>query len=584
MRYAWRHKLPRHLQETKMLYIAAVNVLCIVATTVGALTSPLAAVRWQCAIMTALLCLILVCFVRGMSLQKTIDIGSFLCTLHVTIVACLSQTIYTSVQAWLVLLCVTQFFARGARAGALWTLGVMGALLVTVAWALWVPGATAAGFGSVQASTSMSDYLLVSLSTLVVPWIYKHRYEQALADSQQRQHTLQAKQAELEHTVQLREQFIASVSHELRTPMNAILGLNSLLLERVQDRPQAHKVLEYTHRSAEHLMTVINDVLDYSQMSGGRLKAHEEVFELAATVRAAFELFEPQVENTALAYHCEIDPDVPRWVNTDRHRLMQVLVNLLGNAIKFTHQGSVRLRVQRVGAGVEFSVQDTGIGLSEQQQQRVFQRFEQADERIHARYGGSGLGLTISQNLVQMLGGHMGVRSQPGQGSRFAVWLPLQAMPAPRTVSPTAQALGPGRSPAMRFLVVDDHPVNRLLARQSLMRYWPGSEVDACENGALALQQMQATQGYDLVLMDMVMPEMDGIDATRLIRASRDRRMRSTPVLGLTANVNAHDLERFRRAGLDGLMLKPIDLAQLRTEVERLTRPERHNQVSHDIG
>ena len=564
-------RLPVHLQEPKRLYMGVILLICILATVFNALSSPLPAVSLQCAIMSMLLTLLLLMFVGGMDMQKTIDYGSLICVLHVTLMSCLSQTIFSSVQGWLLLLCLTQFYVCGQRAGLLWSALVLASLLFTAGYALSLPDAASHGFGPDQSFMSMSDYLWVTLSCLLVPWIYKRRYDQALQAIEQRQQALQAQQQVLEHTLQMREHFVASISHELRTPMNAILGLNSLLLERVQERPQARKVLDYTRQSAEHLMTVINDVLDYSQLSGGQLKAREEVFELAATVRAAFELFGPQVENTALVYHCQIDPDVPRWVCTDRHRLMQVLVNLLGNAIKFTHQGAVRLHVQREGGGVEFAVQDTGIGLSEQQQQRIFQRHQQADAHIQSRYGGSGLGLTISQSLVQMLGGHIGFESHEGRGSRFWVWLPLQAVPAPPSTLPVAQSPTPGLNRQWRFLVVDDHPVNRLLARQSLLRRWPGSVVEEAENGALAVQHLHGGRRYDLVLMDMVMPEMDGIEATRRIRSSDDAHVRAVPVLGLTANVNPQDLEHFQRAGLDGLMLKPFEMTQLYAQVEALT-------------
>jgi CheY-like chemotaxis protein len=244
---------------------------------------------------------------------------------------------------------------------------------------------------------------------------------------------------------------------------------------------------------------------------------------------------------------------------------MQVLVNLLGNAIKFTHQGGVTLRVSAVDGGVEFAIQDTGIGIASDQQQRIFERFSQADASIQGRYGGSGLGLTISQRLVQMLGGRMGLESHEGAGSRFWFWLPLQGEQAPAPVMPQPGLAQPLTERALSVLVVDDHPVNRLLVRQLLQQHWPKANIHEACNGREALECL-VRQGFDLVLMDMVMPEMDGIEATTAMRASADARMRQTPVLGLTANVNAQDLARFKQAGLNGLLLKPFDVAQLLTE------------------
>ena len=470
---------------------------------------------------------------------------------------------------------MTLFYVSGRQAGIRWTAIAMVALIIPTIYHLFDANAGQNGFGMAQAATSLSDYLLITLSITVVPWIYKNRVDEALAESQQRQRDLQAKQVELEYAQQMQEHFIASVSHELRTPMNAILGLNNLLLERVKDKPQASKVLAYTRQSADHLMTVINDVLDYSQFNTGQISARVERFALRDTVQAAFELFQPKVENTTLRYTCEIGAGVPQWVSTDRHRLMQVLVNLLGNAIKFTHQGAVTLQVSAVDGGVAFAIQDTGIGIASDQQQRIFERFSQADASIQSRYGGSGLGLTISQRLVQMLGGQLQLESHEGAGSRFWFWLPLQGeqaptpeMPQPGLAQPSTEQVLTER--ALKFLVVDDHRVNRLLARKVLLQQWPGSVVDECDDGLKAVQALQAGARYDLVLMDMVMPVMDGIEATRLIRQSMQPGVSATPVLGLTANVNAQDLARFEQAGLNGLLLKPFELERLHSEVRRL--------------
>ena len=511
---------------------------------------------------------------HGMSAALVMNAGMAVALLHLINVCSAAGGVYSPRMVWLMLVPVAAFYTQGLRVGLYWLLVGLLIALGLALWTEWQMAPPQLAFGADYATASLLSYGLAAVVLMSVPWLYDRMNERQLKLSRQRLRELQESQSALEQAVQTRERFIASVSHELRTPMNAILGLNALLLERARDKPQARKVLEYTRQSADHLMTVINDVLDYSQLSTGQLKAHEEVFELAATVHAAFGLFGPQVESSALDYRCEIEPGVPQWVSSDRHRLMQVLVNLLGNALKFTHQGAVVLQVQAQDAGVMFAVQDTGIGMSQAQQLRIFQRFHQADETIASEYGGSGLGLTISQSLVQMLGGRMGVQSQPGLGSRFWFWLPLRAVDAPQArVAPSGP--GPAASSAqagLRFLVVDDHPVNRLLVRQALQRDWPGSEVDESENGLRAVRRLQAGQHYDLVLMDLVMPEMDGIETTRWIRASEDARTRRTPVLGLTANVNAQDLASFEQAGLDALLLKPFEMRRLREEVARLVQ------------
>jgi CheY-like chemotaxis protein len=251
---------------------------------------------------------------------------------------------------------------------------------------------------------------------------------------------------------------------------------------------------------------------------------------------------------------------------------------LLGNAIKFTHQGSVCLRVQAVDDGVKFSVQDTGIGIADEQQQKIFERFSQAQPDIQAQYGGSGLGLTISLRLVQMLQGRMGLDSQPGVGSTFWFWLPLRNQAAPVGRQCIAEPAPTKEAQRLRFLVVDDHPVNRLLAKQVLQQHWPDGVVDECENGAKAIEALQTGLPCDVMLIDMVMPVMDGIETLQWVRQSHNPQIRELPVLGLTANVSEPDLLRFQQAGLNGLLLKPFDLERLRSEVQRLVlhRPTNH--------
>ena len=563
-----RHlRWPAHLQENRSRYVVQVLLIACAAVFLSQLSMSHTLVRQMSLLLCALLLGLLWGLVRGLSVNAVVLVGTGLGTLYLALSSLVEGGVYSSTLVWLPLLALAMFYVIRPRAGLLWMLlmAVLVLLLAAVSW--WGAGQLPLPPVAELSALSLADYFFATLAFFLLPELYQRALDRQLHDLHQRQRALQARHAEIAQAVQMREHFLAVVSHELRTPMNAILGLNSLLLERVQDKPQALRVLQYTQQSADHLMTVINDVLDYSQFSSGQLRARAEVFELPLTVRAAFELFTPQVENRALGYRCEIDPEVPHWVRTDRHRLMQVLVNLLGNAIKFTHQGSVRLRLSVREGGVAFSVSDTGIGMTAEQQASIFERFGQAHAQIQSQYGGNGLGLTISQRLVQLLGGTLQVHSQAGVGSRFVFWLPLQSVPEPMPAAqhPVAVAAAPS---AHRFLVVDDHPVNRLLVRQALLQHWPGCAVHECADGAQALQWLAEGQRCDLVLMDMVMPGMDGIEATQRLRAHPA--WHHTPVLGLTANVNPQDLARFEAAGLDGLLLKPFELAQLRAQIERL--------------
>jgi CheY-like chemotaxis protein/nitrogen-specific signal transduction histidine kinase len=404
---------------------------------------------------------------------------------------------------------------------------------------------------------------------ILVPLDYDHLYRQALEESRKHQRELEVKREELEHMSAMREHFIATVSHELRTPMNAILGFNALLLSRVQDKPEALKVLNHTRQSADHLMTVINDILDYSQLQTGQLAIQPETVALRSVAEQAFELFKPRVDSTCLNYRLVLDQNLPSWVITDRHRLMQVLVNLLGNALKFTHQGSVVLRVDWTDAGVVFSVQDTGIGIAKDRQDQIFKRFAQAENDTQALYGGNGLGLAISQKVAQLLGGEIGFESEPGQGSRFWLRLPLTAAPAPAKSAEQQQLPLQSVETAWTFLVADDHPVNRLLLKKVLQNAWPQSAVLEAVDGQKTLDVLRQYP-VDLVFMDMVMPVMDGIEATALIRQNVANRIAHVPVFGLTANVNSLDLGRFKAAGLNDVMLKPFEPVELCQRVENL--------------
>jgi signal transduction histidine kinase/CheY-like chemotaxis protein len=564
-----RQHLPENLREHRALYLVVVLTTALVGSLLAWLLSSSAPGRSMSMVFSGLFFSLLLAFIRGLPERETVYAAAGIGVTYLFLVSLTDGHIYSSTLAWLPLIPLAIFYVIHPRAGRLWMLlmVLLQLLMAVVAW-VWGDQLTPINVPELPVM-SFIDLFMVTIVLFVVPDFYQKDVDRHLFVSRTHQRELQARQVELEHAHQMQEHFIASVSHELRTPMNAILGLNNLLLERVKDKPQASKVLAYSRQSADHLMTVINDVLDYSQFNTGQISARVERFALRETVQAAFELFQPKIENTTLRYTCEMGVDVPEWVSTDRHRLMQVLVNLLGNAIKFTHQGGVALQVSAVDGGVAFSIQDTGIGIASDQQQRIFERFSQADASIQSRYGGSGLGLTISQRLVQMLGGRLQLESHEGAGSRFWFWLPLKGVAAPGARAYKKEQVSAGGGQGLRFLVVDDHPVNRLLAQQVLARHWPLADLVQAQDGREALQKLQQ-QDVDLVLMDMVMPVMDGIEATTMIRASADARTRHTPVLGLTANVNASDLARFEQAGLNGLLLKPFEQSQLVEQMDRL--------------
>ncbi len=561
-------RLPVRYRQGKMPYVFFFAAMVIVVLLTYAVISPYQYASATFSLFATFLLVLMVLVNQGLSLKLAIHLATGLGALMLFYAAWVSGGIHSPRLAWLLILPLTPFYVIHRKAGIFWLLAVMFLqLLMALAnhWG-WI---AAFETGMPHVFSSFMTYTLVTCVLIVVPLMYDHMYRQALEKSRSHQRELEARRQELEHTSNMREHFIATVSHELRTPMNAILGFNALLLARVEDKPEALKVLNHTRQSADHLMTVINDILDYSQLQTGRLVVQSETFELRNITGYAFELFWPRVKSMELDYRIELDEALPTWVHMDRHRLMQVLVNLLGNALKFTHQGSVVFRVQWENPGVLFSVTDTGIGIAPERQAQIFNRFSQADSDIQAHYGGNGLGLAISQKLAHLLGGDIGFESELGKGSRFWLRLPLTAVPAPADPPHAIQSEVQTREMAWRFLIADDHPVNRLLVKQVLQNTWPQSQILEAADGAQALQYLR-DQTVDLVLMDMVMPVMDGIEATRTLREVLAPPARHVPVLGLTANVNPMDLDAFRQAGLSAVMLKPFEPTRLCAKVEQL--------------
>ena len=561
-------RFPSRYREGKLPYAFMFAWLVVVILLVFTVISPYPNAHLLFLPLIGLLLGLMLAVQLGMGMVPAVHIGTAAGLVVILFATWNAGGLFSPRLGWMLILPLTPFYLHSRRAGMVWA-GIVLVAQLAMAWFTATGQIAPFEVGERHVVSSWFTFSMVTGVLIIVPFIYERLYSKALQDSREHQQALENQRLALEHTLQMREYFIGTVSHELRTPMNAILGFNALLLSRVQDRPEALKVLNHTRQSADHLMTVINDILDYSQLQAGKLVIHPETFELRAVAQHAFELFRPRVQSMSLDYRIELDERLPPWVHTDRHRLMQVLVNLLGNALKFTHHGEVVLRVQWQDPGVLFSVQDTGIGIAREQQPRIFSRFAQAENDTQARYGGNGLGLAISRQLVQLLGGEIGFESEQGQGSRFWFRLPLSASQAPVRGAEADAGPAPMQTQAIawRLLVVDDHPVNRLLVKKVLQNAWPHAEIVEAVDGQQCLERL-AQGPVDLVLMDMVMPVMDGIEATRRLR--QNPAWQQLPVLGLTANVNPVDLESFRAEGLTAVMLKPFEPAQLCAQVEQL--------------
>ena len=392
---------------------------------------------------------------------------------------------------------------------------------------------------------------------------------------------LEAKNQQLEtamttarEAMRLKSRFLANISHEIRTPLNGVFGMIDLLQSTMLTNEQ-REYMQTLRESAAALLPIINDILDLAKMEAGKLRLERNPFSLSALLSQVVSLYEKRAHSKGLQFSADLPPSMPQNVISDVNRLRQILCNLLDNAVKFTDHGAVALRLS-VGKGaaeqiaLRVSVSDTGIGIPADQRDRIFESFTQGDGSASRKYGGTGLGLAISKHLVELLGGEIGVEGEPGQGSTFWFTAALEVTDAAIEPSEARVAMDAprGKSSAprpARVLVAEDNELNKKLSLRLLGKL--GIEADAVSDGREAVEAA-SKKSYDMILMDCQMPEMDGFEATAIIR-EKERNRRHTPICALTANAMDGDRDRCLAAGMDDYLCKPIGLDQLRNVVQR---------------
>jgi signal transduction histidine kinase/CheY-like chemotaxis protein len=411
-------------------------------------------------------------------------------------------------------------------------------------------------------------FILMLLAQLALVHIYDTANEQHLRRLRQANTRLEALSKNLKIASAHKDQFLAMVSHEMRTPLNAVMGYLGLLSSDSHLPEPADQYVKGARNSAAHLVTVINDLLDFSQIQQGKLVLNLQPVNLREMLTSTHQTLSPRADQLGVAYPLDIDPNVPEWALVDAHRLAQIILNLLGNALKFTSQGQVRMHIRfdptpdtPKHGQMTIRVEDTGTGMPQSALENIFKPFVQlkmSDNDLKAGNAlhGNGLGLAITRSLVQSHKGNVSVESTLGMGSAFTVKLPIAVAEPPmaRRTTDTSSA----NPIELDILVVDDHVTNRLVATASIKRGLPNALIDHAINGNDALAKMREHR-YDLVLMDLIMPDISGTEVVRRIRDDLDHPHRDVPVIALTANVAADAVKECLALGFREVLPKPFD-------------------------
>lgn len=507
---------------------------------------------------------------RGLPLVWTVNLTMLIATVLLIYLIFVTGGTVSVVMIWITGISLMPFLLLSTRAAVTWLILHINALFLILL-------ASQAGWIDTRATNSIdmvfwafTNKMLAALALIVILDFLDRSQQKQIENLQMRGHDLRNIHQELIRAQSHKEEFIASVGHELRTPMNAILGLNAVLRDQVEHSPQDALRVDMIRESTQHLLALVNDILDFSQLQAQRMTLGREPYDLHSRFEEASQVLGHRANQKNLRFICSIDSHLPPWVWLDHKRFEQLINNLTENALKFTSQGFIALRMSACDLGLRIEVQDTGIGMTPEQQSHIFGRFEKATTSVVNLYGGTGLGLSICEKLVQLQNGRIGVTSELNKGSLFWVELPLSAAPVPQDESSGGDTFIQKTSLPKTFLLVDDQAVNLLVAQRLVQKIWPDTRIHTATSGQQALTWLQSN-AVDIVLMDMFMPDMDGLQTTHSIRAMTNP-ISQVKVIGLTASSNAQDHLQCLQAGMDEVVFKPLEKQALQDCVLRCWR------------
>lgn len=565
-----RNKLPIHLRSVEDYYFLSFSVsavLCLI------LLSPLLiyADQWRPGWSSGL-CALLISACLGLwragipiplvqiGYQGTLMWGILFNAYH-------SGGVASPVMIWMGIVPILPLFTVSRRWSYAWLI-ISFVSVVVIYWAQrhgMVPLSEDKSQQELALSAIMIGLLCITQVMLVMT--YDSANAQNIRHIKRKNETLNTLSQDLQLANVHKDRFLATVSHEMRTPLNAIMGYLGLLRTTDNLPTIATSYVQGAQNSAAHLLTVINDLLDYSQIRQGKLVFTPQTVNLHQVLKETHQTLAPKAAGQALDYVLDIDTNLPRWVRIDPHRFAQIFLNLLGNALKFTEHGTVTTRVRFEPAPLDLEagqlimqVQDTGIGIPSESIDYIFEPFVQLDSQSNLgndnSLRGNGLGLSITQNLIRNLGGTITLVSQVGVGSTFEVHLPIKTTQAPAASNqaPVDQT----HQDEIYLLLVDDHATNRLVASATIKRALPNARIDEARNGTEAIEKMKANH-YDLVLMDLIMPDYSGIEVTRIIRTECQPPLCDVEVVALTANVAEDAVKACLEVGIHELLPKPFD-------------------------